>query len=59
MSGDATKLLALIADDYEDGREIVAEILTEAGLQVVAVRDGHSAIAEARQRLPRVVVLDW
>ncbi|HWG98255.1 MAG TPA: response regulator [Pilimelia sp.] len=48
----------LIADDDADIRELVAFKLEQAQLEVVAVGDGVSALEVARERRPRLAVLD-
>ena len=50
--------LVLVADDDEDIVALVRLRLERAGLAVVVARDGESALAAARERRPRVAVLD-
>lgn len=48
----------LIAEDDEDVRDLVTFKLEQAGLTVLAVADGSTALAAARQHLPDAAVLD-
>jgi two-component system chemotaxis response regulator CheY len=48
----------LIADDDESLRELLAEVLTDAGHQVTQAGDGRVAISLLRQRSFAVVVTD-
>jgi two-component system response regulator MtrA len=50
--------VALIAEDDRDIRELVTAKLGSAGYQVVAVGDGHAALAAAREQRPDVALLD-
>ncbi|TML82970.1 MAG: response regulator [Actinobacteria bacterium] len=50
--------LVLVADDDEDIVALVRLRLERAGLAVVVARDGESELAAARERRPRVAVLD-
>ena len=51
---------ALVAEDHADIRELVAEVLTEAGFRVFAARDGLEAFDQLARlpRPPNVIVLD-
>ncbi|HWS39131.1 MAG TPA: response regulator [Actinoplanes sp.] len=48
----------LVADDDADIRDLVAFKLEQAGLEVLAVGDGQTAVETARTRLPALAVLD-
>ncbi|GGQ50249.1 response regulator transcription factor [Couchioplanes azureus] len=48
----------LLVEDDPDIRHLVAYKLEKAGLDVVAVADGLSALREARARPPDLVLLD-
>ena len=50
--------VVLVADDDADIRDLVAFKLEQAGFEVVAVEDGHSALEQARDRHPTLAVLD-
>ena len=50
--------VVLVADDDADIRDLVAFKLEQAGLEVIAVEDGESALEEARARQPALGVLD-
>jgi two-component system response regulator MtrA len=50
--------VALIAEDDRDIRELVTAKLGGAGYRVVAVGDGHAALAAAREQRPDVALLD-
>lgn len=48
----------LVVDDYEDNRQMHAELLTYAGFNVEEARDGAEAIALAQRLLPDLIVMD-
>lgn len=50
--------VVLVADDDADIRDLVAFKLEQAGLEVVAVEDGQTAVEQARVRQPALAVLD-
>lgn len=48
----------LIADDYDDNRELLRLMLEGAGYSVRETRDGRECVAAARAELPDIVLLD-
>jgi two-component system, OmpR family, phosphate regulon response regulator PhoB len=52
------KPLVLVADDDEDILALVRIQLERAGLEIVAAHDGEEALRLARERRPRLAVLD-
>ena len=50
--------VVLVADDDADIRDLVVFKLEQAGLEVIAVEDGETALEEARARQPELAVLD-
>jgi DNA-binding response OmpR family regulator len=48
----------LVVEDTDEIRELVATVLTKAGMDVRTVGSGEAAIAELRRQAPDVVVLD-
>jgi CheY-like chemotaxis protein len=48
----------LIADDYDDNRELLRLMLEGAGYSVRETRDGRECIAAARAELPDIVLID-
>jgi DNA-binding response OmpR family regulator len=50
--------VVLVADDDADIRDLVAFKLEQAGFEVTAVEDGHTALEQARSRHPTLAVLD-
>ena len=50
--------MVLVADDDADIRDLVAFKLEQAGLEVIAVEDGETALEQARVRQPALAVLD-
>jgi two-component system, cell cycle response regulator DivK len=48
----------LVVDDYEDNRQMYAELLAYAGYRVAEARDGAEAIAAALRILPDLIVMD-
>ena len=52
------KPLIVVADDDKDFREVVATKLKKAGFDVVEVKDGNEAFAQAKKLSPDLVLLD-
>ena len=53
------RTLLLVADDYEDSAELLAELLAlELGCNTIAVKDGAQALAVALDRKPLAALLD-
>ena len=50
--------VVLVADDDADIRDLVAFKLEQAGLEVITVEDGESALEQARAQQPALAVLD-
>jgi two-component system phosphate regulon response regulator PhoB len=50
--------VVLVADDDADIRDLVAFKLEQAGFEVIAVEDGHTALEQARSQQPTLAVLD-
>lgn len=50
--------LVLIAEDYEDTRDLYALFLERAGFRVITARNGAEAVALAREAHPDVIVMD-
>jgi two-component system, cell cycle response regulator DivK len=48
----------LVVDDYEDSRQMYAELLAYAGYRVEQAGDGAQAIATARRIMPHLIVMD-
>jgi CheY-like chemotaxis protein len=48
----------LVADDTENGRELVRTVLEGSGYQVFEAKDGLEALASAREVLPDLIILD-
>lgn len=53
-----TPTRVLIAEDYDDARDIMTLILTSAGFEVLEARDGLEALDAARTKKPAVIVMD-
>ena len=54
----ARRPVVLVVDDFQDGRELVAEYLTFRGFTVHTANDGAAAIEMAAAVAPDVVLLD-
>jgi two-component system cell cycle response regulator DivK len=48
----------LIADDYDDNRELLRLMLQGAGYSVLETRDGRECVAAARAELPDLALID-
>lgn len=55
---DPSGLVALVADDDQDIRDLVEAKLSSSGFAVIAVSDGREALAAVRRELPDVALLD-
>ena len=51
-------LRILVADDYDDAREMLSFLLTKEGHEVVTAADGTSALASVIEFKPDVAILD-
>jgi chemosensory pili system protein ChpA (sensor histidine kinase/response regulator) len=48
----------LVADDYDDARDLLQLVLERAGFHVVTARDGLEALKKAHEHHPAVALLD-
>jgi len=48
----------LVVDDEDDIREYFADVLRDAGFNVMTARDGNEALQKIRQRVPDFISLD-
>ena len=48
----------MVVDDYVDGAEMLAEILTDAGYEVRVVTDSAKALRTAEEFLPHIACVD-
>jgi CheY-like chemotaxis protein len=48
----------LIADDHDDNRELLQLLLTGAGYEVTAAKDGNQCLEIARGHRPDLIVVD-
>ena len=48
----------LIAEDYDDNRELLRIVLTGAGYDVREARNGHECLALAKQDPPDIIMVD-
>jgi CheY-like chemotaxis protein len=60
MAERAAASAVLVVDDHQDTRDVLADLLNEAGYTVFTAPDGVSALARLRTHpTPLVVLLDW
>lgn len=57
-SGPLTPLRILVADDYEDGREMLGFLLRDEGHTVAVAADGPAAVTLAQEFRPDVAIVD-
>lgn len=50
--------LILVADDEAEVRDLVCEVLADAGLRTVTAADGHQAVEQALAHRPALIILD-
>ena len=48
----------LVADDTDNGRELVKTVLEGSGYEVIEARNGLEAVANARAHMPDLIILD-
>jgi CheY-like chemotaxis protein len=53
-----TAARVLIAEDYDDARDVMTMILTSAGFEVIEARDGQEALDSARASKPAIIIMD-
>src|ERR1700759_3137310 len=58
MSSKAANKRILVADDEPDVLQLVSSNLKNAGFNVIKAEDGVSALNQARETLPSLIVLD-
>jgi CheY-like chemotaxis protein len=56
--GGTPRLLALIADDEDEVRRLVGEILAEVGFDTMTARDGLELLDLAARHQPQLIVAD-
>jgi len=56
--GARARPLALIVDDFADGRDITTLVLENLGFATIEAANGHDALERATESLPDLVVLD-
>ena len=57
-AGGTSRLLALIADDEDEVRRLVGEVLAEVGFDTVTARDGLELLELAARHQPHLIVAD-
>ena len=55
---DATGLLVLVVDDYQDAREMYSHYLNASGFRTVEARSGTEAVSKARELKPSCILMD-
>jgi len=52
------KVLALVADDVDENRDVLSKILSDIGVQVITAEDGVQAVEQVRAHQPEIVFMD-
>ncbi|MFQ5450204.1 MAG: CHASE domain-containing protein [Nitrospinaceae bacterium] len=55
---DGVRLQALVADDNLQNRDMLSQILENAGFEVVTAKNGKEAIEQVRKRAPDIIFMD-
>ncbi|MCI0528533.1 MAG: ATP-binding protein, partial [Nitrospira sp.] len=50
---------ALVADDNPANREVLAQILSSIGVEVIEVQNGQEALEKVREQVPDIVFMDY
>jgi two-component system, cell cycle response regulator DivK len=59
MTGDATmSKTILVVEDQEDNRQILRDLLGNAGLRMIEAHDGEQALTVARSERPNLILMD-
>lgn len=58
MTTDGSAPLVLVADDDDDIRKAIVDVLLEEGYRVLEARDGTEALSLARSSSPDAMVID-
>ena len=59
MTGRATmKKTILVAEDQEDNRQILRDLLASAGFRMIEAHDGEQALTVARSERPNLILMD-
>lgn len=48
----------LVVEDQEDNRQIMNDLLTDAGYQVIEAKDGHAGVSAAEAERPDLILMD-
>ncbi len=52
------KPLILVVDDYDESREMCAELLEQSGFRVAEANDGAQSLKKVQELMPDVVLMD-
>ena len=58
MMETSSKPLVLVVEDYQDAREMYAAYLQFSGYRVAEATNGVEAIAQARELMPDIILMD-
>jgi two-component system, cell cycle response regulator DivK len=58
MIGGRMRKCILVVEDQEDGRQIVRDLLTTAGFEVIEAEDGEKGVAAALRERPDLILMD-
>ncbi len=53
-----SKKLVLVVDDIPSNRDMIAALLSEAGLEVIVAQNGEAAVNLAKERKPSCIIMD-
>ncbi len=56
---NAPKPLALVVDDSRVVRTVSRKIMENLGFEVIEAENGKDAVARCKERVPKIVLLDW
>jgi two-component system cell cycle response regulator DivK len=48
----------LVVEDQEDNREILRDLLVNAGFEMIEAQDGEQAVAQATKHCPDLILMD-
>jgi signal transduction histidine kinase/ligand-binding sensor domain-containing protein/DNA-binding response OmpR family regulator len=55
---DSYRVLALVADDNQENREVLSQMLTDIGVTVITAENGQQAVQKVRANHPDIVFMD-
>jgi two-component system cell cycle response regulator DivK len=59
MTGTGAGKRILVVEDTEDNRQILRDLLSSAGFELIEAHDGEAGVAMAGEHLPDLILMDF